>query len=332
MPTSVHLTFGDVDQFAAAIRAADTKIVTAGRGDTHVTLTQTDLHGLWMQRGEQACATTAYLATDPRRAILTFSYPGKAPVHWRGEEVPAGTLIGFGLGHEGYHYVDGPAEWGSMSLAREELAELGATLLGTELAAPTSSRLWTPKPAVMHRLLALHRLAAELARRNPGILAQSEPAQALKMVIVTALADCLADGAPKEELAARRRGSEIIAHFDAMLESAPDLPLYVPQVCAALGISQKTLQNYCHQHLGVSPDRYLRNRRMLMARRQLLRASPGQKTVAQIATDAGFFELGRFSVAYHELFGEPPKATLRRTPDGAPQLKPQHMFEITKSA
>jgi AraC-like DNA-binding protein len=56
---------------------------------------------------------------------------------------------------------------------------------------------------------------------------------------------------------------------------------------------------------------------MHLARRALLRADPAAATVTGIATDHGFWELGRFSVEYRALFGEMPSASLRRAPDEA---------------
>ena len=64
----------------------------------------------------------------------------------------------------------------------------------------------------------------------------------------------------------------------------------------------------------MSPHRYLWLRRMNLARRSLSRAGPGKATVTSIATEHGFWELGRFSVEYRKLFGETPSTTLRSGP------------------
>ena len=60
--------------------------------------------------------------------------------------------------------------------------------------------------------------------------------------------------------------------------------------------------------------RYLALRRMHLVRRALLHAIPSTTTVTRIATDHGFWELGRFSVNYRAMFGETPSATLQRPP------------------
>ena len=61
----------------------------------------------------------------------------------------------------------------------------------------------------------------------------------------------------------------------------------------------------------MGPIRYLWLRRMHLAHRALLLAEPGSTSVTDVATDHGFWELGRFSVEYRQLFGETPSATLR---------------------
>jgi AraC-like DNA-binding protein len=64
----------------------------------------------------------------------------------------------------------------------------------------------------------------------------------------------------------------------------------------------------------MSPKRYLWMRRMNLARRALRSADLEYTTVTEVATKYGFWELGRFSVTYRSLFGEPPSAALRRPP------------------
>jgi transcriptional regulator GlxA family with amidase domain len=103
--------------------------------------------------------------------------------------------------------------------------------------------------------------------------------------------------------------------LEEVLEANPDRTLYVAELCAATGASDRTLRACCQEHLGMSPTRYLWLRRMYLARRALRRADPAMTTVTEIATNCGFWELGRFSVAYRALFGESPSAALRRPPE-----------------
>ena len=103
------------------------------------------------------------------------------------------------------------------------------------------------------------------------------------------------------------RGVHRAARFiDAHLEE----PLSVDGVAAAAGIAGRTL----HQHFrdrGLSPMRYVRERRFVEVRRDLLLADP-RDNVTAIATRWGFCHLGRFAVEYRKRYGETPSQTLRR--------------------
>lgn len=100
-----------------------------------------------------------------------------------------------------------------------------------------------------------------------------------------------------------------------LLELRRDEAVYAWEICAALGIGDRALRRFFLQYLGVSPARYLRVRRLSMARRALLHPASSRVTVTDVGTGLGFFDLGRFASQYRGLFGENPSQTLRRARD-----------------
>jgi len=170
----------------------------------------------------------------------------------------------------------------------------------------------------MLRLLRLHKSVGQLAHDNPDILRLPQVLRALENELVHIMVRCLADGAAVEPTAGSRRHETIIARFEEFLEENPNRPLYLTEICAAIGVAERTLRASCEEHLGMGPIRYLTLRRMHLVRRTLLGSDPSKTTVTQTVTDHGFWELGRFSVAYHLLFGESPSHTLRR-----PAVRPE---------
>ena len=110
---------------------------------------------------------------------------------------------------------------------------------------------------------------------------------------------------------ARASRAQIIQRLEEFLRDHRDEPIQVAQLCAVTGVSERSLRNACHAVCGTSPKRYVTRRRMEAVREALATARPGQATVTRIATDYGFFELGRFAATYNALFGERPSETLR---------------------
>ena len=103
--------------------------------------------------------------------------------------------------------------------------------------------------------------------------------------------------------AVRRAEAFLRAHID---ESVP-----IARLCAAIGISERTLRKAFHRVHGMSPKRCAVRARLAVVRRALCHPEATRSTVAAIATDYGFFELGRFAGQYKAAFGETPSATLR---------------------
>ena len=90
-----------------------------------------------------------------------------------------------------------------------------------------------------------------------------------------------------------------------------DAPITNEELAALTGISLRTLYNSFQKFRGVSPMRYLKDLRMDKVREALLDTNRAHN-VTTVATQWGFFELGRFAAEYRRRYGESPSDTLRR--------------------
>jgi AraC-like DNA-binding protein len=164
----------------------------------------------------------------------------------------------------------------------------------------------------MARLQHLHAAAEHLAKTRPDIIAQPESARGLEQALVEAMVACLAAGDASEEHSARRRHELITRRFHRVVAEHAGQPLYIPEICKAIGVAERTLRVCCHEQLGVSPKQFLLMRRMHFARRDLSRTDPKTTTVTEIATRHGFWQFGQFAGQYKSTFGELPSVTLAR--------------------
>ena len=202
-----------------------------------------------------------------------------------------------------------------MSLMPEDLAAAGTAIIGRELM-PPRLMLAIRRPPIpsLSRLLQLHEATGHLAKNAPDILAKHEVARAIEEALVEAMVLCLAADYSEEVRNVHRHRARVMRRLEDTLAAKSGETLYMAELCAAVGATYWTLRDCCLEYLGMSPKRYLWMRRMNLARLALWSADPEKTTVTEIATNYGFWELGRFSVAYRSLFGEPPSAALRRPP------------------
>lgn len=200
-----------------------------------------------------------------------------------------------------------------MSLATDDFEAACEAVVGHPIAESPQYRV-RPSAGLMSRLVNMHEKVGQLAKDTPDVFTHPEVVRALEHELVHLMIRCLADGAPSGMTSGDRRHSGIVARFKGFLDANPDTPLYLTEICAAIGVGERTLRASCEEQLGMGPIRYLSLRRMHLVRRALLQADHSTDTVTGIATNHGFWELGRFSVSYRTLFGELPSESLRRPP------------------
>ena len=107
-----------------------------------------------------------------------------------------------------------------------------------------------------------------------------------------------------------RSTRQIVHRASEFLRTHAGEGVRIGEVSRAAGISERALRNAFHREHGLSPKQYdLRER--LQGVRQALRDGPASATVTRIASQYGFFELGRFAGIYKNTFGESPSQTIR---------------------
>ena len=313
MPWSKVLTFNDPHPYTAAVLTADMQLFPTAKGDFRAELTQVVLNRLRMQRFEENLPRVHTGAVRRERKVFTFLTADQPEVSNRGRVFSLGEICAddYELQHV---RTGGSYHFGAASLIPEDFAGSCKAIVGCELDADRSSRFMRPPSNVMGRFLRLHEMVGSIAKAAPELFQLPEVVRSLDQQLIHALVRCVTDGVVSPSTSGKLRNKVIVARLEEFLEANLNTPLYLTEVCAAVGAAERTIRYACEEHLGMGPIRYLTLRRMHLVRRALSQADSSTKTVTQIATDHGFWELGRFSVAYHALFGEPPSTTLRRLP------------------
>ena len=186
-------------------------------------------------------------------------------------------------------------------VSREALAQHAP-----ELALPleAGAAWWAVDPVQRH--------AALVHARAILVLAAAGVDSDLRTAMLDVVAGLLATRGPgrreRGNASARRR---LVAQVRERIEAAPDRAPSVPELCAALHVSRRTLQYAFEDEVGVNPLAYLRSVRLNGVRRLLREASPGL-TVQHAAAHWGFWNLSAFAGDYRRQFGERASETLAR--------------------
>ena len=311
MAISSVLTFTEPDQMEAAHAAARAEVVPTARERLTWHVTRVELDDLWLVRVQESGPRIRYVELAPERTFLSFLVRPGPDVFVRGVSRSPYSLIRHAQGQAFYERTSGPTDWMSLSIPTSEFVAASSALAGRDLSAPRDPQVVMPAPGNMANLLRAQTAISNLAENSPHLLADAEVARALKQSLIGATIACLSDSDACDEKWAQQTHDTIMRRFRRVLEEHPNRPIYLPEICAAIGVPERTLRLCCQEQLGMSPKQYLMRRRMHLVRRALL-AAVAETTVTEIATRFGFWHLGRFSAGYQTIFGELPSTTLAR--------------------
>jgi AraC-like DNA-binding protein len=291
----------DPDQFVASGRPI-TDLTVIERGQFSARSVRMNLEHVWAQRVHERLASLKRI--EPVRNVFVFHAEPGPSMFMDGAEIEMNQVAMVNAGDCYNWRLAGDTHWGGISFTNEGMD----TLFG--LRPVRGVRVFTLPPPALARLRSVHERMGRLVETIPELRTHTDLVHDLEHALISAVQDIRTTQAPSPDTG-RRHHAIIIARFRRVLEARDDWPLHMLEISEKTGVSGRTLRLACQQQLGMSPGQYITLRRMQAARRDLQKADPETTRVTDVATEHGFWELGRFAVKYRHIFGEVPSATLK---------------------
>jgi AraC-like DNA-binding protein len=306
-------TFSDPDGFAAAFGKVRLNLTITGAGDFGARLTLLKLPHLEFYDCCEDLPRIGYMTLPERQIFLSFPVNG-TPSTSNGIVLRRGDMILHARGGRTHHQIGAKSRWGLISVWPDLLATHSAALTGEPFVVPDFDEFLRPARAHMARFRRIFEQACHLSQTGQDLIDRPEIARALEEETLHAIINCLSAEGTHEATKTRRHHAAVMTRFEEVLSERIDQKLTLPKLCAELDVPERTLRMCCAEFLGVSPTRYVMLLRLNKARAALRCADPSTSSVAEVARNHQFLELGRFAVTYRTTFGESPSTTLQREP------------------
>jgi len=310
--------FEEADELARSIQGAQLRITPKERAPGAWALMPIALERGFVQFIDEPCAALTHGVISRDVAGFGVALANTGGYRMNGHPVSGNVFAMFGPGAAHFASSSGPTRWAAVSFAPMDLGTALGALRGGE--PPTLGTVFRPvlaAPGAANAAVDLLFAALTTIESDPSAFATANARASLERSLLDAFARAVtsADSTAVQDRA-KLPATRLVRQCEEYLESHLHLPVYIAELCALTGASERTLRNAFHTVYGVGPTRYLVQRRLALARRALRHAQPGD-TVTAIATRNGLWDLGRFAADYRALYGEPPSATLRAARGGA---------------
>jgi AraC-like DNA-binding protein len=298
------------DDYRAGIAGASLDLVLTGHGDFKARLTWVRLADLHLYRGQENVQRIAYVSLESARTFVSFPMTAPLSSVWNGVELKDGDIVLHSRGERAHQWTKGPSQWALVSFPPGQLPHYCKMLAELDLIERPVGRIVRPATRAAVQLRRLHSRACRLAETKPEIFIHREAARAAEQELILALVECLSTADVDRPSSIRQQHTDIMTRFENALRIDLEKQPSLPELCAIIGVPERTLRDCCVKFLGVSPGQYIRLKRLNLVRAELRRADPATTSVAQIARRYRFSELGRFAAVYRRIFGEFPSVTL----------------------
>ena len=312
MPEGATGRFTDAEDYQTSLPGLQTELVVTQSGVFGAELTWAKLPNLHLLRARETLARVAYVELPKASVIVSFSTGGGQGLIWNGVQLGPGDVVLHSRGEHLHQRTTGPSHWGFLSIAPTFFARVGSAFAGHDLAPPALGRIVRPPTADLARLLRLHARVGHMVETKPVRVGHPEVGRAVERELLEALVTCLNDRDSDDGPAPHWGHVGIMTRLEEVLAAQAGQIRNARELCAIIGVAERTLQACCEAFLGIGPGYYLLLRRLKVVRAAMLRGDPATVRVGEIARRHGFAASNSFAAAYRLAFGENPSATLAR--------------------
>ena len=313
-----------------AIQGSHVEVMQLGRGKFRGSLSHVGIGDFSLSIGSFSVGVrTQRVSSDDKLVIGMLLNSADRVTHWSFDMRPGDVLImPPSTEHDGSFH--GAASYAAIRFGQAEVAALfkGEPRLSDPATWCEKNHYRTDSPIGMAATRRLPLIVSRLAQLQTTLA--DNAADFWRRSIIDAIT-----GPIVHSLAPDTRGSlpsamQLVRNTETYLEAAGPQPVHISEICAALNVSRRTLHRAFYDFLGVGPVTFLRHKRLCAIHTILRDSNPETVTVAEVAMQQGFVELGRFSHYYYSLFGEYPSETLgSRRSKGRPRTVPDGIARRT---
>jgi AraC-like DNA-binding protein len=304
MQTRSLVSFEDLERF---VQSAKTEVTQVDRGHLEGDLSHFMIGSLPLDIGTFSLGVRSRgVASVDRITISMLTGCTGRVTHWS-QEMEPGDVFVWPAGAERDARYYGGATVAVISLARSDLQSiLGSEPRLKELDAWITNRYRPCSGADSVR--SLQNLVAQLEANGANL--SPDAAEFWKRAVVEAMIAPIMERSLPDTDGPLTSALHIVARAEEYLSANESRPVHISEICSGLYVSRRTLHRAFHDVIGLGPAAYLRRKRLCSVRKTLRSSDPMMTTVAEVAMQHGFSNLGRFSGDYRSLFGDYPSQTL----------------------
>jgi AraC-like DNA-binding protein len=308
-----HEVFNEADRHAAALRGWEQRYDQIGPGVFRSAVKQVAVEGVQVFQEAANVRVVQRGALPAGYTTFGLALGGSAPFSFRGARLDQDAMVITAGAKE--FMLHSPADMSLVGVAIDPgVLRMVADAAGIDVEDDLFYRdvIDIPRAAGMR----VGRRLVETMERvlaQPALLGNAQAERRFAHDVAEGILDLITYHVPgQSNRLTHACQSEIVRRSHELVLASPEEPVSIFDLCSALRVSRRTIQNSFQSIAQTNPANYLRSVRLAQVRRLLLASRQSDVPVSEAAACWGFTHLGHFARDYKAQFGELPSQTARR--------------------